>query len=93
VVAVDTVYAIRAWRMLQPSAVKLATTGAQALGGLLWSDVALGLGHHLIADLELADSSAAQEWWVEVDVEVAGLDLIGCACERSLMETHAWNCC
>ena len=89
VVAIDTVYAVGDWRGLKLLAVKLAATGAQALCSLLRSDVALRLGHHLVADLELTNGGTSQEGRVEMDVEMAGLDLVDCACERSLVKTHA----
>jgi hypothetical protein len=89
VVAIDTVYTVGDWCGLKLLAVQLAATGAQALCGLLRGDVALRLGHHLVSNLELANGGTSQERRVEVDVEVAGLDLVGCARERSLMEAHA----
>lgn len=59
------------------SAVKRTTAVAQAFRGLFGCDVALGFGHEFVADEEFADGGAAQEWRVEVDVEVAGFDFVG----------------
>jgi hypothetical protein len=75
--------------MLELLAVKLAIAGAEALCSLLRGDVALRLCEHLVADLELPDCGATQKRGVEVDVEVAGLDLVDCTCERSLVNAHA----
>jgi len=72
-------------------AVERAAAVAKAFRGLLGGDVALGFGHELVADEELSYSGAAQEGWVEVDVKVAGFDLLGGAGERCLVETHACN--
>ena len=72
------------------SAIERTTAVAQAFRGLFRCDVALGLGHELVADKELADGGAAQYGWLEVDVEVAGFDLFGCAGGGSLVEAHAW---
>jgi hypothetical protein len=71
--------------------VERAAAVAKAFRGLLRGDVALRLCHELVADEELSYSGAAQEGWVEVDVEVAGFDLPGGAGERCLVETHAYN--
>ena len=86
---IDTIDTVRQWCMLELLTVKLAVTGAKTLCSLLRSDVALRLCQHLVADLELSDCGATQKRGVEVDVEMAGLDLVGCACERSLVNTHA----
>lgn len=56
------------------SAVQRTTAVAQAFRGLFGCDVALGLGHELVADEELPHGGAAEEGWVEVDVEVGGFD-------------------
>ena len=86
---VHTVYAVGGWRRFELLPVKLTITSPETLCSLLWGDVTLRLGHHLVANLELADSGASQQRRVEVDVEVTGLNLVGSASERGLMETHA----
>lgn len=97
--AIDAVRGMRAvcaidqWCRFQPLPVELAVTGSQTLSSLLGCDVTLRLCHHLIADLELADTGASQKWWVEVNMEMARLDLVSCTLERRLVHTHAWWCC
>jgi hypothetical protein len=71
------------------SPVQRPATVAQALRRLLRSDIALRLGHEFIADEELPHGGAAEEGWVEVDVEVGGLDFFRSACQGSLVEAHA----
>jgi hypothetical protein len=70
-------------------AVEWPTAVAQAFRGLFGCDIALRLGHELVPDEKLPHGGAAQKGWVEVDVEVAGFNLFGCAGERSLVEAHA----
>lgn len=61
----------------------------QAFRGLFGRDIALRLGHQLVADEELSHCCAAQQRWVEVDVEMAGFDLFGGAGEWRLVDSHA----
>jgi hypothetical protein len=88
---INTVYTVGGWGRFELLSVKLTITCPETLGSLLWSDVTLRLGHHLVANLELSDCGATQERRVEVDMEMTGLNLIGCATERSLVKTHALN--
>jgi hypothetical protein len=89
VVAIDTINTIRLRRALQLLAVQLASASSETLCSLLRSDVALRLGKHLVADLELTDRSAPEQRWEEVDVEVTALDLFRRASQGRLMYTHA----
>jgi hypothetical protein len=87
--AVYAIYAVGGWGRFELLPVKLSITCPKTLCSLLWGDVTLRLGHHLVANLEFADCGTSQERRVEVDVEMAGLNLISCATERSLVKTHA----
>ena len=49
----------------------------------------MGFGHHFVADKEFPDGSAAEERWIEVEVEMAGFDFFVGASQRCLVETHA----
>jgi hypothetical protein len=89
VVAIDTVNTIWLRRTLQLLAVQLASASSETLCSLLGSYVALRLGKHLVADLELTDRSASEQRWKEVDVEVTALDLFRRASQGRLMYTHA----
>jgi hypothetical protein len=56
---VYAVYTVGGWGRFELLSVKLTITCSETLGSLLWGDVALRLGHHLVANLELADSGAS----------------------------------
>jgi hypothetical protein len=71
------------------SPIQRAPTIPQPLRSLFRSDIALGLSHEFVADEEFPHRRAAQEWRVEVDVEVGSFDFLRSACEGSLVETHA----
>lgn len=91
-----SVYAIRTVQpraCFQVFAVKRAVATSQALSSLLWRNVTLRLSQHLVTDLEFADCCAAEERRVEVDMEMAALDFLGCSLERSLVYTHACDGC
>jgi hypothetical protein len=87
--AVGTIHTVCWRRSLELLAVKFASTTSQTLGSLLRSDVALRFGKHLIADLKLANSSAAKQWWIEMDMEMTALDFFRRTSQRGLMYTHA----
>lgn len=70
-------------------AIQRSTAVPQAFRGLFGRDIALRLGHQLVADEELSHRCAAQQRWVEVDVEMAGFDLFGGAGEWRLVDSHA----
>ena len=59
VYAIYTVYTVGGWGRFELLPVKLTITCSETLGSLLWGDVTLRLGHHLVANLELADSGAS----------------------------------
>ena len=59
-VAVDAIDTVSLGRRFELLSVKFAAACPQALCSLFRSDVTLGLGHHLVADLELADCGASQ---------------------------------
>lgn len=75
--------------LVQVLAVKLSAAVSESGSSLLGSDVALRLCHHLVTNQELAHSSAAKKRRIEVDVEVASIDLLGSAFEWCLVKTHA----
>ncbi|CRK44886.1 hypothetical protein BN1723_006342 [Verticillium longisporum] len=62
---------------------------AQTGGGLLGGDIALRLGHELVADEELADRRGPQQGRVEVHVQVA---VVGLLCLLTLHYTRRIYC-
>jgi len=66
-----------------------STVISQSLGCLLRRDVPLWLGHQFVANKELADCSATEERWIEVHVEMRGVDFLLRAFKGSLVDARA----
>jgi len=65
--------------------VQWTAASAQSRRGLLRSDVALRLGHHLVANQELPHCGATEKRRIEVDVKVTCFDLLIRAIEWCLV--------